>query len=162
MSIRSCVRLILMSAIVATLGCDDPASPREPSPLRFTASVSSDTIRVGEVATFGVVLTNIGDEQVTLDFPDGCFFVTYIATESGNTIFPRPSAWGCEQASPFQVVMNPHDAFAMFTDVQGGDPQNFDFEGVLLPPGTYRLWAELGSRANLKHRSFTAELTVIE
>lgn len=154
-------KLSALLAITATPGCNEAIGPKTAGPLRFEATVSPSTIRVGEVATFTLTLQNTGSETITLRFPSGCQIVPYAGTTSGQLVWPRGGGWGCTLALT-QLQLTPGAIVVQSIDVRGGATQPTIYTGAQLDPGSYRLWGELGVPPHVQGRTLSAELTVVE
>lgn len=154
-------KLPMLLAITAALGCNEMTAPKSAGPLRFEATVSPHTIRVGETATFTLTLQNTGASAVVLNFPSSCQIVPYAGTTTGHVVWPGAGGWGCYQALT-QLRLEPGGIVVQSIDVHGGAVQPTIYTGPQLAPGSYRLWGELGVAPHVQGRTLSAELTVVE
>lgn len=161
MRTRWFAKLSALLATAAVLGCNEATSPGPGGPLEFTAHVSPSTIRVGERATFTLMLQNTSAEAITLNFPSSCQIVPYAGTTTGQVVWPRPGGWGCYQALT-QLRLEPGGIVLQSIDVHGGAVQPTIYTGPQLAPGSYRLWGELGVAPHVQGRTLSAEITVVE
>lgn len=154
-------KLSALLAITAVLGCNEVTAPKSAGPLRFEATVSPSTIRVGETATFTLTLQNTSASVVVLNFPSSCQIVPYAGTTTGQVAWPRAGAWGCFQALT-QLRLEPGGIVVQSIDVHGGAVQPTIHTGAQLAPGSYKLWGELGVAPDVQGRTLSADLTVLE
>ena len=161
MRTRSFAKLPTLLAMTAVLGCNEATSPKSAGPLLFEAKVSPSTIRVGETATFSLVLQNTSAEPITLSFPSTCQLVPYVSRPTGVVVYPRSGGWWCGQAFT-QLRLEPGATVVQGIDVHGGEVQPTIYTGPQLAPGSYRLWGELGVAPHAQGRTLSAELTVVE
>jgi hypothetical protein len=161
MTTRWFAKLSTLLAITAVLGCNEATSPKATGPLLFEAKVSPSTIRVGETATFTLVLQNTSAEPIVLNFPSSCQVVPYVGTTTGQVVYPHAGGWGCYQALT-QLRLEPGAIVVQSIDVHGGEIQPTIYTGPQLAPGSYKLWGELGVAPQVQGRTLSAELTVVE
>ena len=161
MTTRLSAKLSTLLAVMAVFGCNEATSPTSAGPLRFEAKVSPGTIRVGETATFTLVLQNTGSETITLNFASTCQIVPYVSTPTGVVVYPRSGGWYCGEALT-QLRLEPGTIVVQSIDVHGGAAQPTIHTGPQLAPGSYTLWGELGVAPHAQGRTLSTELTIVE
>ncbi len=149
--------LVLLTACQAS-STGLPVSPREVDAERLTlhAQWLRGQIRVGEVDTLAISLTNNTDVDLTLEFPTGCQILPYVEDDQDVMIHPK-GGWGCTTVVSSLTVPARGSVTRVFP-VRGGVPMQSIYPHAPLAVGSYVGYARL-SESSL--RSNNATLTVV-
>lgn len=157
-------RLVLaLFGLVVLAACQEsttrvPVSPREIGADGLTLHVQwlRGKIRVGEVDTLAMTLTNDTDVDLALDFPTGCQILPYVEDDRSVLVHPE-GGWACRTALSSLTVPARGSVSHVFS-VRGGVPMQGIHPHAPLDVGTWIGYARL-SESSL--RSNNATLTVV-
>ena len=137
-------RMVLLLAALAAAACNFEIVGPHDDELRLELSATPDEITPGDTVTLVARLVNGRDEDVRLDFDDGCQVLAFVVNGAGEVVFPLGGNWGCPAALT-SLELDDGDSVEVEFEWTGemllSRPGEVPARSEPLPRGTYRAFA---------------------
>lgn len=132
------------SLLLAIASCTDPVSSTMigDNLVRLTTSASAREFVGGSPVTLRIILTNEGDDAVTLHFRSTCQLLPFIRDSRGENVIPSGGGWGCGAAIT-QLSLDPGESVTREYVWTGSTAFQSEMPLVPMPPGRYYFTAEV-------------------
>ena len=158
-------RLVLLLAALAAAACNFEIVGPHDDELRLELSATPDEITPGDTVTLLARLVNGRDEDVRLDFPDGCQVLAYVVNAAGEVVFPQGGSWGCP-AAPTTLELGDGETVEAELRWTGeallSRPGEEPARSQPLPRGTYRAFAQLTGKEGEQTLTLVSDTVTIE